>query len=97
MSAVPLRTFDEVEALTWLQAQSRVKISAAELGRTWGWPEHRVRRRNCGVSCGGYFARSPGSEVWVWFGDLPDAIEDALWKKHKRKLMFPAGLEDVPL
>jgi hypothetical protein len=45
MSAVPLRTFDEVEALTWLQAQSRVKISAAELGRTWGWPEHRVRRR----------------------------------------------------
>ncbi len=20
----------------------------------------------------GYFARSPGSDIWVWFGDLPD-------------------------
>jgi hypothetical protein len=40
-----------------------------------------------------YFARSPGSDVWVWFGDLPDATRDALWKKHKRKLAFPAGLE----
>jgi hypothetical protein len=39
-----------------------------------------------------YFARSPGSDVWVWFGDLPDATQDALWKKHKSKLAFPAGL-----
>jgi hypothetical protein len=27
-----------------------------------------------------YFARSPGSEVWVWFGDLPAHTEEALWK-----------------
>jgi hypothetical protein len=39
-----------------------------------------------------YFARSPGSDIWVWFGDLPDATEDALWKKHKASLAFPAGL-----
>ena len=39
-----------------------------------------------------YFARSPGSDVWVWFGDLPDAIESALWEKHKSKLAFAAGL-----
>jgi hypothetical protein len=39
-----------------------------------------------------YFARSPGSEVWVWFGDLPEKIRDALWKKHKSRLAFPAGL-----
>jgi hypothetical protein len=39
-----------------------------------------------------YFARSPGSDVWVEFGDLPKATEDALWKKHSSKLMFPAGL-----
>src|SRR3954468_7290156 len=32
-----------------------------------------------------YFAFSPGRDVWVWFGDLPPAIEDALWKKHKSK------------
>jgi hypothetical protein len=39
-----------------------------------------------------YFARSPGSDVWVWFGDLPSAIGDALWEKHKSRLAFPAGL-----
>ena len=25
-----------------------------------------------------YFARSPDSDVWVWFGDLPKATRDAL-------------------
>jgi hypothetical protein len=35
-----------------------------------------------------YFARSPGSDVWVEFGDLPDATRDALWEKHKSKLAF---------
>jgi hypothetical protein len=39
-----------------------------------------------------YFARSPGSDIWVWFGDLPAATRDALWEKHKAKLAFPAGL-----
>ena len=43
-----------------------------------------------------YFARSPGSDVWVWLGDLPDAIRSALWEKHKSKLAFPAGLFDAP-
>ena len=42
-----------------------------------------------------YFARSPGSDVWVWFGDLPDAIRSALWEKYKSKLAFPAGLPRV--
>ena len=43
-----------------------------------------------------YFARSPNSDVWVEFGDLPDATRDALWQKHKRQLAFPAGFEDFP-
>ena len=42
-----------------------------------------------------YFARSPGSDIWVDFGDLPEATRDALWEKHKRKLAFPAGLEEL--
>jgi hypothetical protein len=33
-----------------------------------------------------HFARSPGSDIWVWFGDLPDATRDALYKKHGHKL-----------
>jgi hypothetical protein len=40
-----------------------------------------------------YFARSPGMDVWVEFGDLPDAAREALWEKHKSQLAFPAGLE----
>jgi hypothetical protein len=39
-----------------------------------------------------YFAHSPRSDVWVWFGDLPDATSGALWKKHRSRLAFPAGL-----
>jgi hypothetical protein len=39
-----------------------------------------------------YFARSPDSDIWVCFYDLPDATRDALWEKHERTLAFPAGL-----
>jgi hypothetical protein len=28
-----------------------------------------------------YFARSPDSDTWVHFGDLPEATLDALWRK----------------
>ena len=28
-----------------------------------------------------YFARRPGSDVWVWFGDLTEATRHALWKR----------------
>ena len=41
-----------------------------------------------------YFARSPGSDIWVHFRDLPDETRHALWEKHKSQLAFPAGLED---
>ena len=40
-----------------------------------------------------YFARSPETDVWVHFGDLPGEIRNALWEKHKSQLAFPAGLE----
>ena len=43
-----------------------------------------------------YFARRPGSDVWVVFGDLPEKTRDALWKRHKSELAFPAGFEDAP-
>ncbi len=41
-----------------------------------------------------YFARSPESDIWVWFGDLPVEIAQKLWKTHHSKLAFPAGLFD---
>jgi hypothetical protein len=42
-----------------------------------------------------YFARAPGSKMWVWFGDLPEATSAALREKHKQNLAFPAGLRDA--
>jgi hypothetical protein len=44
-----------------------------------------------------YFARSPGSDIWVDFGDLPEQTRDALWERHKSKLAFPAGLEEYSI
>ena len=38
-----------------------------------------------------YYARAPGSDVWVWFGDLPDATAERLWEKHRNELAFPQG------
>ena len=43
-----------------------------------------------------YFARHPGSEIWVWFGDLPDVTSTKLMELHGRKLAFPAGLQERP-
>jgi len=42
-----------------------------------------------------YFARSPGSDIWVNFGDLAEATRDALLERHKRKLAFPAGSDGL--
>jgi hypothetical protein len=43
------------------------------------------------------FARNPGSEIWVWFGDLPEAVRDALWARPDSKyLRFPYGLPGWP-
>jgi excisionase family DNA binding protein len=38
------------------------------------------------------FARAPGTDVWIAFGDLPESSRNALWEKHKASLAFPAGL-----
>jgi hypothetical protein len=43
-----------------------------------------------------YFARSPGSDIWVEFGDLPAATRNGLWKRDRAGLLFPAGFEEVP-
>jgi hypothetical protein len=33
-----------------------------------------------------YFARAPGSDVWVAFEDLPEATREALMKMHGHRL-----------
>jgi excisionase family DNA binding protein len=39
-----------------------------------------------------YFARAPGTDLWIAFGDLPKPTRETLWQKHKANLAFPAGL-----
>jgi hypothetical protein len=45
--SVPPHPFDEMEALAWLRSQpeGRLTVSAAELGRQWGWNRMRTSRR----------------------------------------------------
>jgi hypothetical protein len=40
-----------------------------------------------------YFARAPGSDIWVWFGDLPDKTREKLWSRLRHGLTVPADLE----
>jgi hypothetical protein len=42
-----------------------------------------------------YFARASDTDIWVNFDDLPNATHNVLWKKHRHKLEFPAGLEEI--
>jgi hypothetical protein len=34
-----------------------------------------------------YFARRPGSDIWVEFGDLPEKTREALWSRHGSRLV----------
>jgi hypothetical protein len=43
-----------------------------------------------------YFARAPGNDIWVEFGDLPQETREKLWNRHRRKLAFTAGFEGLP-
>jgi hypothetical protein len=43
-----------------------------------------------------YFARAPGSDIWVAFGDLPRETREKLRSRQSRKRAFPAGLEGLP-
>jgi hypothetical protein len=56
----------------------------------WELPEefHQVGRE--------YWARAPGSDVWVHFSDLPDTVREKLWARHRSRIAFPAGLEGMP-
>jgi hypothetical protein len=38
-----------------------------------------------------YFARTPGSDIWVEFGGLPAPTRDALRQRHERRSAFPCG------
>ena len=40
-----------------------------------------------------YFARAPGSDVWVSFHDLPQSVVEELWRRPARN---PSAFNDLP-
>jgi hypothetical protein len=92
------------EAERWLAVRSeeglKIDPATAEVDWSYGWdldpygicdelPEEfqQVGRQ--------YWARSPGSDIWVHFGDLPQETRERLWTRQGRTLAFPVGLEGI--
>jgi hypothetical protein len=81
-------------------AGQQIDPDTAEVFCTYGltldpygvYPDLPVEYRQVGPE---YFARAPGTEVWVSFDDLPKETLDHLRARHSRKLAFPAGLEGL--
>jgi hypothetical protein len=69
------------------EAGSKIDPESAEVFWEWGQvaDPYGMWGVTDEVDCVGrnYFARSPGSEVWVEFGDLPDTVRDRLWARIK--------------
>ena len=84
----------------WLEirkeAGGKIDPSTAEVFWTYGqtldpygvYPDLPEEYRQVGRE---YFARSPESEIWVSFGDLPGEVSEKLWQMHESKLAFPGG------
>ncbi len=48
-----------------------------------------------------YFARNPGGDIWVWFGDLSDEIQTKLFarlheERDVRNRLRTRGINPVP-
>ena len=95
-------TVDELTIEQWLQVRKeegrKIDPDIAEV--TWIYAQtldpygvYPDLPEECQQVGRGYFARSPGSDIWVSFYDLPDETERRLWERHKSVLAFPAGLE----
>lgn len=92
---------EHVETHLRLLKEAGSKISPATAEVTWWYVNcfdvYGLEPDLPDVAIGrGYFARAPGSDIWVEFGDLPDQTSAALWTMYGSKLLFPSGLLDPP-
>ena len=91
---------DQIEVKKWLALRKKAgrEIDPETAEVLWDYVQildpYGIHQLPEELTCIGrdYFARSPESDIWVWFGDLPRSTERALWEKHKAELAFPAGL-----
>ena len=74
--SVPPHPFDDKEALAWLRAwpEGRVAVSAAELGRQWGWNRMRTSRRLKAWERAGLIRRN--AEAIIVTGSVKPAVAD---------------------
>ena len=89
-------TDDEIEDFRRVRTLAGQRIDAQTAEVTWMWVEvmdpYSIEPNLPGASTRSwreFFARAPGSDTWVWFGDLPDATKAGLWQKHRSWLPFP--------
>jgi hypothetical protein len=78
--AVGLNIDPETAEVEWIYAQT--------LDPYGDYPDLPEEHQQVGRE---YFARSPGSEVWIEFGDLPQTTREALWEKRKIKSGLSCG------
>jgi hypothetical protein len=79
-----------LEQISWLQsfAAQRIDPETAEVKCEYSWflDPYGITQMQCQQLMPHYFARSPGSDIWVAWDDLPYEIELRLWRKHKQRV-----------
>ncbi len=87
----------DVEAFLAIRRAEGLNIDPATAEVTWTYAQtmdpygiYDDLPEQCWQAGREYFARAPGSDIWVQFGDLPKATREALWEAHHRELAFPA-------
>ena len=90
----PLRKIDEIPLKKWQQIRERAALdidpATAEVCcdyREWGDPYdiYQSIPEELSGQFQEWFARSPDSNVWVWFEDLPSTTRNALWKRIRKE------------
>ena len=88
----PIRSLEEAAALDWLRSQpdGRTKLSAAELGRRWGWHRQRAGRRIKAWQKSGVVTRR-GNTVAAVVESVPAAVPKAATRPvHVTRQVTPA-------
>ena len=95
-------TQEEREQWLAIRKEAGIKIDPGTAEVDWTYAQvvdpygiHPDLPPECDCVGRAYFARAPGSDIWVCFRDLPDITRNALWERHAKKLAFPAGLPRV--
>jgi hypothetical protein len=85
-------TEDQLTVEQWLQlrkdAALKIDPETAHVTKIYGATDpYGIYNLSEELQCYGdtHFARSPDSGVWVWFGDLPEAVRNRLWEKLEAK------------